>query len=236
MRHALCLVFVSASACGTGTAPDTGSGGDTGIIDTAPPTPTIGEITGDCGVLDADTFQDPSPQFFRNAIDFGEAFDESLLGEGAAEVLADGNLGGSSLYSEAIAFEVLDLCESAELLKTEAEISYQDSGGKKTDLLVSIGKDPIGVSVTRAYHYPPEDGMTVQDATELLEGKLDDILLSADNAAKTDAWTRSVLHIIAWDSGHADAVESAYAALDSATQDATLVVMTVTDGDDDLLY
>ena len=224
-------------ACGDGSSAETG---DTSVSDTATgdtgTRPTIGTISGDCGVLDAGVLADAQPGLFRNAIDFGAAFEESLLGEGAAEVLADGNLGGSSLYSEALAFEMLELCESAELLKTEAEIVYQDEGDKKTDLLVSLGQTLVGVSVTRAYHYPPEDGLSVEDATELLDGKLDDILVSAENATEKDAWARSLLHVIAWDSGHADAVESAYSELDSETQDVTLVIVTVTDGDDDLLY
>ncbi len=59
-------------------------------------------------------------------------------------------------------------CELAVLLKTEAEIVYRDDGGKKTDLLVEMDAAKIGVSVTRAYGWPPEDPYTVEDATALL--------------------------------------------------------------------
>ncbi len=208
---------------------DTGQAkGDTGTLE-------AGTISGDCGVV-APGLATSESILFSNSIDFGKAFDESLLGDGAQEVLADGNLGGSSLYSEAVAFEVLDRCEGATLLKTEAEIDYQDSGGKKTDLLITIEDVAVGVSVTRAYHYPPEDGMEVEDAYTLLEDKLDDVLLSAANVASTDAWARSMLHVIAWDDAHAAAVTAAYDMLSTETADETVVFVTVTHGDDEALY
>lgn len=208
---------------------DTGQAkGDTGTLE-------VGTISGDCDVL-APELSNSESVLFSNSIDFGKVFDENLLGDGAQEVLAAGNLGGSSLYSEAVSFEVLDRCEDATLLKTEAEIDYQDSGGKKTDLLITIEDVAVGVSVTRAYNYPPEDGMEVEDAYTLLEDKLDDVLLSAANVAATDAWTRSILHVIAWDDVHAEAVTAAYDLLAPETTDETVVFVTVTHGDDEALY
>jgi hypothetical protein len=231
-----CAEALFIAGCGGTAIHDTSSGpDDTSSVDTGRSVESVGTITGDCDVIGG-ALGDDTPSLFRNVLDFGKSFDESLLGEGAQEVLADGNLGGSSLYSEAIAFEVLEVCEHAELLKTEAEIDYADSGGKKTDLLVAIEGAQIGVSVTRAYHYPPEEGMSEEDASSLLEGKLSDILLSAENATGDDVWTRSILQVIAWDAGHADAVTSAYEALDTQTLDQTLVFVTVTNGDDDALY
>ena len=206
---------------------------DTGQEDTG--TLEVDIISGDCGAVAPKLVKSDSI-LFSNSIDFGKAFDESLLGDGAQEVLADGNLGGSSLYSEAVSFEVLDLCEGATLLKTESEIDYQDSGGKKTDLLISIEDIAVGVSVTRAYHYPPEEGMEIGDAYTLLEDKLDDVLLSAANVAATDAWARSMLHVIAWDDVHAEAVTAAYEMLPPETTDETVVFVTVTHGDDEALY
>ena len=197
----------------------------------------FGEITGDCGVLDDEEWGDTSPFLFRNAVDFGsEEFDEELLSEGGQQIIEDDNLGGSSIHSEAIAFDMLYRCELADLLKTEAEILYLDDGGKKTDELVEIDTYRIGVSVTRAFHWPPENPYTVEEAQELLEDKLGDVLLSFDNADPADAWVRSILHVVAYDASYADSVETAYAQVDPATQADTIVVVTVTDGEDEFIY
>lgn len=197
----------------------------------------FGHLSGDCGVLDVSELAAGKAALFENLIDFGlKVFDESLLGEGGQEVVSDGNLGGSSIYSEAISFEVLDRCESALLLKTEGEIEYQDPGGKKTDLLVEIAGRAVGVSVTRAFHFPPDAPYTEAEAADLLEGKLGDILLSFANASPVDAWERSVLHVIAYDGAYADAIQGAYLALDASIVADTLVVVTVTDGEDAFIY
>ena len=127
-------------------------------------------------------------------------------------------------------------CELATLLKTETEILYVDSAGKKTDLLVEIDGHRVGVSVTRAYHYPPDEPYPQQEATELLEKKLGDIPLSAANAHPDDAWPRSLLHILAYDETSGDAVQAAWAELDAGLRGATLVWVTVTDGKDGFLY
>ena len=197
----------------------------------------FGEITGDCGVLDDEEWDSPSPFLFRNAVDFGSLeYDDSLLSAGAQEIIADGNLGGSSIYSEAIAFDMLYRCELADLLKTETEIIYLDDGGKKTDILVELDALDVGVSVTRAYHWPPEDPYTVEEALELLDGKLADVLLSAANADPADAWVRSILHVVAYDAAYADSVETAFAQVDDDTKADTIVVVTVSDGEDEFLY
>ena len=197
----------------------------------------FGEISGECGVLTSTELTGPEPWLFRNAIDFGQLeFDYDQLSEGGQEVYDDGNLGGSSLYSEIFSYELLYRCELAALLKTEGEIVYDDEGGKKTDLLVEIDAETIGVSVTRAYGWPPEDPYTVDDAEALLEDKLADIPLSTDNVADEDAWTKQVLHVIAYASGHADSIETAWAGLDADLLGDTIVLVTVTDGDDEDLY
>ncbi len=195
----------------------------------------LGELSGDCGVLDEEVWGSAEPALYRNAADLA-GWDEALLSEGGAEILAEGNLGGSSLESEILAFEVLHACEGASLTKTEGEIAYQDDGGKKTDLLVEIDALQVGVSVTRAFHWPPEDPYTEAEAASLLEDKLGDVLLSAANVDTSDAWVRSMLHVIAYDSQHGNEVESAWATLDPEVRAATLVVLTTTDGDDAVIY
>jgi hypothetical protein len=223
-----------------GPVPDPGVPSDDGPApDPGPsvPLPGFGAVTGECGVLDEVEWGSTQPFLFRNALDFGStAFDVSLLTPAGQEVEKDGNLGGSSVHSEAIAVEVLVRCELAELLKTEGEIAYKDAGGKKTDELVLIDGRKVGVSVVRAFHYPAGQPYTADEATKILQKKLGDVLLSGPNAAPEDAWQRSVLAVIAYDDQHADQIASAWQQLDGTTKASTIVYVTVTGGDDAFLY
>ncbi len=197
----------------------------------------FGELSGDCDFLDKDNLDDPEPVLYANQLDLhSKDFDAKLLSEGGQEVINDGNLGGSSLHSEAFAYEVLYRCELAELVKTEGEIDYQDPAGKKTDLLVQIEGHRLGVSVTRAYGWPPEAPYTEAQATELLGDKLSDVLLSSANVANSDRWSRQILSILAYAPEHGQRIEAAWTSLDPAVRANTIVVVTVTEGNDDYIY
>ncbi len=211
---------------------------DSGDDDTAQvPLPGFGTITGDCGEIDQAEWGSADSVLFRNAIDFGQnALQDELLSLGGQEILADGNLNDGSLYSEIFAFELLYRCELADLVKTEGEILYQDPNGKKTDLLLTVDQHAVGVSVTRAFHYPPQNPYTVEEAEDLLIDKLSDLPLSAANVTPADAWERSFLHVVAYDGQYADQIEAAYATLDPAVTLDAILVLTVTDGLDDFLY
>lgn len=204
----------------------------------AVPLPGFGTISGQCGVLDDTEWNAASPFLFRNTIDFGSAsFDVAQLSAGGQQVWNDGNRGGSSLHSEVFAYEMLYRCELAKLLKTETQISYTDAGGKKTDLLTEIDARKIGVSVTRAYHYPPTNPYTEAEAKALLDDKLADLPLSQANATAADAWVRSILHVFAYDAQYADAVQSAWnTQVDPAVKGDAILILTVTDGNDGDIY
>lgn len=213
---------------------DTPTAVDAGSDPSASP---FGLVSGSCGVLTPTDFHAPGPLALRNAIDFGDrGFDEARISAGGAEILADGNLGGSSIHSELVSFEVLAACEQAELLKTEGEITYRDGGGKKTDLLLRIDALTIGVSVTRAYGYPPENPYTYDQAFDLLSGKLSDVLLANANVAPEDNWEKQILHVIAYEAEHAAQILAAFEHIDRATKADTIVIVTVTDGDDAFIY
>jgi hypothetical protein len=207
-------------------------------VDAFGPLDGFGQISGQCGVLDDTVWSSQSPAIFRNAIDFGSAaFDPAKLSPGGLIIWNEGTRGGSSVHSEIFAYEVLYRCELAKLLKTETQISYEDPGGKKTDLQLEIDAVTVGVSVTRAYHYPPDTPYTEVEAKQLLDKKLADLPLSQANATAQDAWTRSILHVIAYDAQHADAVQSAWnTQVSSAVKGDAILMLTVTDGEDQVLY
>ncbi len=197
----------------------------------------LGEIEGDCGLIDAMEVTAPDPFVFTNSIDFGSSsFDYDALTEGGQKIYDDGNLGGSSLYSEIVSYEILAHCEMADLLKTEGEITYQDEMGKKTDLLVFLDGHNVGVSVTRAYGFPPDDPYTVEQAQNLLEDKLADVLLSSQNVKPEDAWTKQILHVIAYADMHVQSIEQAYAEIADEVKADTILVVSVTHGEDAFVY
>jgi hypothetical protein len=212
-------------------------GGGAGGAATGVPLAGHGQIAGDCGVLTPTELSSSSSYLYENSIDFASlTFDYAALSPGGQEVYDDGNLGGSSLYSEVFSYEVLYRCELAELLKTEGEIAYVDAAGTKTDLSVAVDELATGVSVTRAFKYPPTEPYSVTDALALLEDKLSDVLASTANVQPADGWSKQILHIMAYDDAHAASIAEAYAQVSPSVQADTIVLVTVTHGDDEFLY
>ncbi len=207
----------------------------------AVPLSGFGEITGACGVLSPAELTDESPYLYVNHLDLGDNpyDDEDLefLTAGGQEIWSDGNAGGNSIYSEMFAYELLHRCELAILLKTETEVEYQATASKITDLLVEIDGTKIGVSVTRAVGWPRDAPWTTDQAVVLLEKKFEGILNSSAAVAPDDAWTKQILHIIAYADQHADAIQAALAEDIGPNLAAdTIVIVTVSDGDDGFLY
>lgn len=204
------------------------------------PLPGFGVITGACGVITTADLTSAAPRLVQDTLDFGAtAYSDAHRAElsaGGQYMVDAGNLGGSSLLSEVFAYEVLYRCELATLLKTEREIGYRDGGTKRTDILVAIDGQKIGVSVVRAFVYPGTTPISVPQATTMLAGKLSDITLSTGYVAPDDAWAKQILAVIAYDQGDADAVATAWAALDPGVQGDTIVLVTQTDGADAPLY
>ncbi|MCP4504399.1 MAG: hypothetical protein GY822_31170 [Deltaproteobacteria bacterium] len=199
----------------------------------------FGFLSGACDVV-ATELSSSQPSLFVNFIDFGtdpytEGADYSRLTEGGQEIIDDGNAGGSSVFSEVFSYEVLARCDDAILLKTETEVIH-DVAGKITDLLVEIDGQKVGVSVTRAVGFPRDDPYTVDDATNLLVGKLDDVLESSANVSAEDAWVKQILHIIAYAPEHAVSIADAWALVDDNVRADTIVFITVSNGDDGFLY
>lgn len=220
----------------TSSSASTGAGGSGGSGGGAP-LGGYGALSGVCGDVDLDDVLSPAPEMLLGALDFSARppFDVMYLSPGGQAMYAAGNLNQSSLYSEIFAYEVLYRCDAAVFLKGEAQITY-DTNSKKTDLLVEIDGEKVGVSVVRAESFPKGAAYPVSQAYDVLEGKLADILLSSASVSAADKWKKQILSILAQDQLHADAMVQAYAMIDAATKADTIVVMTVTEGDDDFIY
>lgn len=208
--------------------------------DTGPTLPLagFGLITGPCGFID-DELYDPNPTFVVNAIDFTtdpyDASDFDLLTDGGQEIIRDGNAGGNSLYSEVFAFEVLDRCELASLIATETEIVY-DVQGKITDILVEIDGERVGVSVVRAVGFPKDAPYTVEQARTILRRKLEDIQVSSANVSADYRWVKQILSVMAYGDQHVESLMAAWEGLPASTRADTIVLVTVTHGDDAFMY
>lgn len=249
MRHALAAWFALLIGCGD----DPPAGADARTIDAAaidaavdgpadgagPPLPGFGAITGMCGVIDDVELDGAAPTWFGSELTFDNRYDDpaerDLLTAGGREMILDGNAGGSSLYSEVFAYEWLARCELATLLKTETEIVY-DVVGKKADILVELDGRKVGVSVTRAVSFPFELPYELPAAITLLDRKLDDIQLATAQVSATDRWSKQLLVILAYNLQHAQVAMQAWNQLDAATRDDTIVIVVVTNGDDQFIY
>jgi len=240
----------------TGTDASTGEPGGTGSSSTG--TDTIGEsntsdtgestgttgdpdglgmISGECGLIDAMELESPAPFVFTSAIDFGNiGYDYDLLTLGGQQIADEGGLNDGSLKSEIVAYEVLARCDMAVLLKTEGKIVYQNPMGKKTDLLVDFDGLKIGVSVVRAVGFPKDAAYTVAQAETILKKKLADIQVSSVNVAPEDAWVKQILSVVAYAPMHVDSILTAYEGLDPMLKADTILVVSVSNGDDAFIY
>ncbi|MDC0675760.1 hypothetical protein [Nannocystis radixulma] len=237
----------STSTSSTSTTDGTSTTGDTTGDSTSSSTSTtegttdepgeLGTISGDCGLLDVMELESPDPFVFSGAIDFGMlGYDYELLTPGGQQIYDEGNLNPGSLYSEIVAYEVLARCELATLLKTEGTIVYTNPMGKKTDFLAEIDGLKVGVSVVRAVGFPKDAPYSVAQAKTILDGKLADILVSSANVAPEDAWVKQILSVVAYGPMHLESLLAAYETVDPAVKADTILVITVTDGDDAFIY
>ena len=219
-----------------------------GDVGTSPwPRAGFGDIDGECAALGELMAGDlTTPAIFVNRLDFGvDVFDDpedlGLLTAGGQEIIADGNAGGSSLYSEVFAYEVLYRCADAVLLKTETEITYSNPMGRITDFLIEMDGVQLGVSVTRAIAFPFDEPYPIANGRALLVDKLSDLLESDANVTGDDVWANQILHVVAYSSQHATVIEDLFNSEDAELQQLitdtqVILVVTATDGADAPLY
>lgn len=215
------------------------TGADAPIVEDVPAfrdgsTEVLGTLRGVCGMVRG-MLHHPGPSIVRNELTFmpPERYARDTLSPGGQRLFDTANAGGSSTESEVMSYEVLHFCDDAELLATETEIRYQppdDSGANSiTDLLVTIGGERVGVSVTRAYVPMP---MMLTDATvrDLLTRKLVGINRSSMRVLPEHRWVKQILHVFTANAAAADAVARIWATLDATTRADTIIVLTSTVG------
>jgi hypothetical protein len=90
--------------------------------------------------------------------------------------------------------------------------------------------------VSRAFHYPPIDPYSIQEATDFLTAKLDDIILKSQNLITDYECVKYIFVVLAYDSQTAADLMTAWESINSATKANTIVLVVTTDGDDNFLY
>jgi hypothetical protein len=202
--------------------------------DALDPNGILGTLSGACGVISA-LLGSPTSALEDNQLVFvaGETYDKASLSPGGQTLFDTPNAGGSSTESEVMSFEVLHYCEGATLLKTETEILYAppDDAGPSTitDVLVSIGGQKVGVSVTRAYK-PSNVTFTDADVKALLVKKLEGINRSSVRVLPADKWVKQILHVFTANKAATDAVGRVYPTIASDVRADTIVLVTETVG------
>lgn len=194
----------------------------------------LGTLAGSCPAVRAQLHTN-TPSLIRNNLRFmlPERYERAALSMGGQRLFDTPNAGGSSIESEVMSFEVLHFCDNALLAATETEIHYQppdDSGANSiTDLLVTIGGERVGVSVTRVYRPMP---MVLSDAEvrAQLVTKLTGVNRSSIRVLPADRWIKQILHVFVANSTVGDQVERAWATIDAPTRADTIVLVTVTQG------
>jgi hypothetical protein len=199
----------------------------------------FGTLSGMCGVIAESDLTSSTASVIRDRFTFERAYvdpdDRPLLTAGGRKLAETPNAGGSSGLSEVFAFEQLDRCEQATLLKTETEIVY-DVQGKITDLEIMLDGHKIGVSVVRAVTFPFGSPYTADAATAVLNKKLEGIAESTANVSDADRWTKQFLAVLAWDDQAADVIVETWDGLDAGLKGDTILVVTATDGEDVFIY
>lgn len=197
------------------------------------PNDILGTFNGACGNLVGE-LHSTSPSLVDDELVFtaGEAYVRSSLSPDGQRLYDIPNAGGSSAESEVMSLEILHYCDGASLLKSETEIGYTppdtDLGGNIiTDILVQIGSDKVGVSVTRAYQ---PGGMTDTQIQDLLVKKLDGINHSSARVLPADRWVKQILHVFVATQQAADAVDRIWPTLDATLRADTIVLVTHTTG------
>lgn len=191
-------------------------------------------VTGDISSV-INELPNSNSSLFLNGVDFNSGFvvpDDIEELSGDAQAIYTETFSLSETFSMQILLQELN----ASLLKTESEILYTDPNGVKTDFLVNIVDFKVGVTVSRAFMFPFDDPFSFDTAVTLLSDQLENIIESSENVLPEDAWQKQILYIFTSTSDNANTLQAAYESISGLLTTDTILIITVTDGDDEFLY
>jgi len=119
------------------------------------------------------------------------------------------NAGGSSEKSEALSMQYMYHMFGAKNFIPEMEVSYWVEY-KICDFVMKLGKENIGVSVTRAINYPFNSEFTIEKSLWLLNKKLYGLIVARNCISKKHKFMRSILHIWCMNIQTANTIKIAY--------------------------
>lgn len=198
-----------------------------------------GILSGQCGEIDAVEVDSNEAFFFENHMDFPVRLMANAIGifeAGTQALIENPNAGGSSVLSEAMAFEMLARCDGASLRATENEVTYQPPDSEKTDFVITLDGETVGVSVTRAFVFNPSQEYTASEAQRVIGHKLAGIIESTQTVQPPYQWRKQILVVLTPSEMNAAIVRTVWEGLDTAMRADTIVVVTVTSGEDDFVY
>lgn len=134
----------------------------------------------------------------------------------AAGSLCIENAGGKSEISEALSIHYFVTVFGASQIVYEREIEYYIRY-KMVDFICTVGRDRIGISVTRAMGFPDPNRFTLKDAHRLLTRKLYGLIVSRNAMSEKHTFFKSILHIWCQTPRIAYLLEEAYNSLDIET-------------------
>lgn len=172
----------------------------------------------------------PPFRFALSACDFSptvKTLGDVKLSPGAQKMAQTPNAGGNSLASEVMSLEPVTTLIAAQLEKLETELEYK-APSSITDYSCRIAGHVVGVSVTRAFCWKG-GGLTLLNASKLVEKKLRGILSSTANVIEEHAWDKQILHV--WTRNEQDAlvVKEAWNRAGDELKGNTFVLVTVSD-------
>ncbi|SNW62982.1 Putative deoxynucleoside monophosphate kinase, partial [Orpheovirus IHUMI-LCC2] len=134
---------------------------------------------------------------------------DQLQYDGAIKFWNMENAGGKSKYSEAWSIEYLHRQLGLSDVLCELEVQYWVKY-KMVDYVGNIGNCRIGVSVTRALGYPDRNIMTYEEAYDLVEKKLNGLIIARRSACYVNNFYTCILHVFCYNKHISNMVRKAF--------------------------
>lgn len=140
---------------------------------------------------------------------------KKFLNNDTGQIINSENAGGSSIYSEAIAFDILRIVCNAKLKNIETNVIYSPEGGSKIDFEVFIDNKLIGVSVTRAIKFDKYRRTLFDNENDFITDLITKKIQKFNNAEKNviQKWDAKILMIWLYDESLIKIIYKVYSSL-----------------------